>query len=153
MNRAFAAIAVGLSLCLVAAAASAVGAATSTPEIDQRAQDCSSVAQFYALMLQGEKAIAQGSEADGESLFIRAKRLPLNERQRSIQRYIRSSITPPDESYLRIYRTCWDGYWNLTAHSNRHDALPGPNGATLNAEACQCPVETLCDSESPNFDS
>lgn len=149
MNRALAAIVVGLSLYLTATASAA-----STPETE-RAQDCASVAQFYALMLQGERRIAQGSEDEGESLFIRAKRLPLNQRQRSIQRHIRSSITPSDGSYLHIYRTCWDGYWNLTALSDHHDALP--TVPTLNGDTCRCPVaspvETLCDSESPNFDS
>lgn len=146
MNRAFAAIVVGLSLYLTGAAAAAA-------ETEERAEDCSSVARFYALMLQGEKLIDQGSEEEGESLFIRAKQVRMSERQRSIQRHIRSSIT--DESYLKIYRTCWDGYWNLTATSNRHDARPGGGAPTLNPQACQCPVEEedLCESESENFDS
>lgn len=145
MNRAFAAIAVGLSLYLAGAAASAA-------ETEERAEDCSNVAQFYALMLQGEKLIAQGSEAEGESLFIRAKRVRMSERQRGIQRHIRSSIT--NGTYLNIYRTCWDGYWNLTAMPRRRDALPGVGTPTLNDQACLCPAEEdLCESEPENFDS
>ena len=77
----------------------------------------------------------------------------MSERQRSIQRNIRSSIT--DESYLKIYRTCWNGYWNLTAMPKRHDALPGSESPTLGGQACQCPVEEedLCETGPENFDS
>lgn len=151
MNRAFIAIAVGLSLYLVTASASAateaVPGAGRQSDTGQRATDCANVARFYALMLQGQKLIGEGQEPQAESFITRAKQLPLNERQRAIQRDIRSSIAAPDRSYLQIYRACWNGYYNLTA---RHDA---PHGDVRTPDGrCRC-EEQLCDTETPNFDS
>jgi hypothetical protein len=144
MNRALTTIAVGLLLYLTGAAASPA----ETRATQERADDCSSVARFQALVLQGEKLIAEGSESQGESVFTRAKRLRLSERQRTIERGLRASLDPEDETYLEIYRTCWDDYWYLTTVQRSHDPRSGANGG-----ACYCPPDDLCEWDAEGFGS
>ncbi len=126
--------------------------AEAAEEIDPRIVNCPSVAQFYALMFQGEDLIRQEKEERGESFIARAKQIYLDKQQQRLQRYIRSSIT--DETYLQIYRTCWNKYWNLMARPEPILIRSEPQIPSLGSQqVCICPMdeETLCEDE--NFDS
>lgn len=125
--------------------------AEAAEEIDPRIGNCSSVAQFYALLFQGEDLILQEREEKGESFIIRAKQIQLDKQQQRLQRYIRSSIT--NETYLQIYRICWNDYWNLMARSEPIPIRSEPQIPLLGGQVCICPMdeETFCEDE--NFDS
>lgn len=127
------------------------GEKEATEEINPRIANCPGVAQFYALMFQGEDLILQKKEERGESFIIRAKQIRLDKKQQRLQRYIRSSIT--NETYLQIYKICWDKYWNLMAHPEPTLIRSEPQIPSLGNQVCICPMDevTLCEDE--NFDS
>lgn len=146
-------IALVMTGVLVFSFTSSAEAAEAAEEIDPRIVNCPNVAQFYALMFQGEDLILQEREEKGESFITRAKQIYLDKQQQRLQRYIRSSIT--DETYLQIYRTCWNEYWNLMAQAEPILIRSEPEVPTLGGQVCMCPMdedeETLCEDE--NFDS